>query len=313
MRSFTLEKLRILIKYCKTAVTLPVFVAIVILIQSITSLSYADSNQTLVVRYPASDHIPTYVNRVNYFVEILDLALKKSGRTYRLEKLTTPLLLENRSKNNIQQNLYDIHWMNAKAALGLDLQPIPIPLCKGLTGWRILFIRPETQAAFSKIKNAHDLNKFTAIHGHDWPEKYLYQHNHMKQKLANNFKSLFLMLHRKRGDYLSRSVQEIFEEEDVFPELNLTIEKTLTIYYPAAYYFYVAKDNTELATAIESGLKTAIEDGSFDEIFNRYFADTIKKADLANRRVITIPFSDSDVIDQSNTDFWYKPDTAKAL
>ena len=121
------------------------------------------------------------------------------------------------------------------------------------------------------------------------------------------------MLHRKRGDYLSRSVLEIFEEENVFPELNLTIEQELSIYYPAAYYFYVAKDNTELAEAIESGLKTAIADGSFDEIFNRYFAEEIKKAKLTNRRVIQIPFSNTDFIDQSNPDFWFKPEKAEAL
>lgn len=313
MSSYNPANNRMLPNNSRRCFTAGFFLAFLILIQSIPNPVYADSNQTLVVRYPASDHVPTYTKRVNYFVEVLDLALKKSGRTYRLEKLTTPLLLENRSKNNIKQNFYDIHWMNAKAVLELDLQPIAIPLCKGLTGWRIVFIRPESQRDFSKIKNFKDLNKFTAIHGHDWPEKYLYQHSHMRQKLANNFKSLFLMLHRKRGDYLSRSVLEIFEEENVFPELNLTIEQELSIYYPAAYYFYVAKDNTELAKAIESGLKTAIADGSFDEIFNRYFAEVIKKANLTNRRIIQIPFADADFIDQSNPDFWYKPEKVEAL
>lgn len=271
------------------------------------------NTHTLVVRYPASDNIKTYTNRVNYFVEILDLALKKSGRPYRLEKITTPLLLENRSKNNLKHKLYDVHWMNAKAALESDLKPIPIPLCKGLTGWRILFIRPENQPDFSKMNNLTDLNHFTAIHGHDWPEKYLYENNYLKQKLANNFKSLFLMLHRNRGDYLSRSVLEIFEEEQAFPQLNVAIETDLVLHYPAAYYFYVAKDNQELVHTIEAGLKTAIADGSFDEIFNRYFLEKIKRGNLSKRRAIDIPFHNTYSIDQSNPAFWYKPEQSDNL
>lgn len=298
---------------CKSVFASSVLVAILILIQSITNPGYANSNQTLVVRYPASDHIQTYNKRVNYFVEILELALKKSGKPYQLEKITTPLLLENRSKNNLKQKFYDVHWMNAKSALEADLRPIPVPLCKGLTGWRIMFIRPDNQTAFSNMKNLMELNKFTAIHGHDWPEKYMYENNHLRQKLTNNFKSLFLMLHRKRGDYLSRSVLEIFEEERAFPNLNITIEKNLVLHYPAAYYFYVDKDNQELADALEKGLKIAIADGSFDAIFNRYFSEQIQRANLSTRRIINIPFTPPKSIDQSNPDFWYRPAKTESL
>lgn len=281
--------------------------------QLLASNSLADSNNNLIVRYPASDNIRTYTKRVNYFVEILELALKKSGKPYQLEKITTPILLENRSKNNLKQKFYDVHWMNAKSALEADLRPIPVPLCKGLTGWRIMFIRPDNQTAFSNLNNLMELNKFTAIHGHDWPEKYMYENNHLRQKLANNFKSLFLMLHRKRGDYLSRSVLEIFEEEHAFPNLNITIETDLVLHYPAAYYFYVDKDNQELADALEKGLKIAIADGSFDAIFNRYFSEQIQRANLSTRRIINIPFTPPKSIDQSNPDFWYSPAKTETL
>lgn len=289
------------------------FLLLLLFIQLLTSNTFADSNNSLIVRYPASDNIRTYTKRVNYFVEILELALQKSGKPYQLEKITTPILLENRSKNNIKQKFYDVHWMNAKTALEADLRPIPIPLCKGLTGWRILFIRPDNQAAFSNMNNLVELNKFTAIHGHDWPEKYMYENNHLRQKLANNFKSLFLMLHRKRGDYLSRSVLEIFEEEHAFPNLNIAVEKDLVLHYPAAYYFYVDKDNQELADALTKGLKIAIADGSFDEIFNRYFSEQIQRAHLSTRRIIDIPYTPPKSLDQSIPDFWYKPEKAGAL
>jgi len=259
----------------------------------------------LVVSYPASDHIETYTKRVNYFVELLDLALKKSGQPYRLEKVVTPLLLENRSKNNLVQKVYDVHWLNAKASLESDLIPIPIPLCKGLTGWRLLFIRPKSQKKFSQMNDLQGLGKLVVANGHDWPEADLYVENKLNQKLASNWKSLFLMLDRKRVDYISRSVLEIYEEENAFPQLNITIESDLIIHYPAAYYFYVDKSNPHLAEIIESGLKVAIADGSFDEMFNRYFSDDINRLNLSKRRRIEIPSTNNHFKYYSDPDFWY--------
>jgi hypothetical protein len=60
------------------------------------------------------------------------------------------------------------------------------------------------------------------------------------------------------------------------------------IHYPAAYYFYVRKGDKQLAKDIQIGLERAIADGSFDEIFDRYFGEKIKRLNMENRRIIPI-------------------------
>lgn len=196
---------------------------------------------------------------------------------------------ESRSRTNIATDIYDVHWLNSQAFLDSSLQPVRIPLCKGLSGWRILFVRPEDQPKFSAINNWGDLKNYTAGHGNDWPEAALYASHQLPQRLSSSWKGLFYMLKLKRVDYVSRSALEIYDEESAFPELNLKIESQLVIHYPAAYYFYVNKTNQALAADIKIGLERSIADGSFDEIFNRYFHEKIKRLDLTHRRIIQIP------------------------
>ena len=269
---------------------------------------YAAQSAPVAVRYPASDSNPYYYKRVKYFVEILELALSKSDHQYQLEKVSLPFMNESRSKTNIMANLYDVHWLNAQPFLDNGLQPIRIPLCKGLTGWRVFFIRPESQQAFSTIKNITDLKHYTAGNGNDWPETVLYRHAELPQKLSGSWKGLFNMLKQNRIDYLSRSALEIYDEENAFPDWNLKIESKLVLQYPAAYYFYVNKNNQQLAADIQVGLERAIADGSFDKIFNLYFSEKIKQLDLANRRVIKITAPESSKLrldKKAHPSYWY--------
>lgn len=265
-----------------------VLCALCIAISLLPQNLYAEQTTPIAVRYPASDSNPYYYKRVKYFVEILELALSKSNHQYQLQKISLPFMNESRSKTNITANLYDVHWLNTQTFLDKDLQPIRIPLCKGLTGWRVLFIRPESQQEFSSIKSLTDLKNYTAGNGNDWPEAVLYDRAGLPQKLSGSWKGLFYMLKQNRIDYLSRSALEIYDEENAFPELSLGIESKLIIQYPAAYYFYVNKNNQQLATDIKVGLERAIADGSFDKIFNRYFSEKIKRLNFGHRRTIKI-------------------------
>ncbi|RYY73280.1 MAG: transporter substrate-binding domain-containing protein [Gammaproteobacteria bacterium] len=269
---------------------------------------HADQAAPTVVRYPSSDSNPYYYKRVKYFVEMLQLALLKSDHNYQLEKLQMPFMNETRSKTNIAASLYDVHWLNAQTPFEAELEPVRIPLCKGLSGWRILFIRPESQAAFSKIKNMNDLRQYLAGHGSDWPDAARYESLNLPQKLSGSWKGLFSMLKQNRIDYLSRSALEIYDEDDAFPELNLKVESQLVIRYPAAYYFYVRKNNPQLAADVKIGLERAIADGSFDEIFNRYFSEKINRLHMESRRIIEIPLPEDVPLiadRKSHPSYWY--------
>ena len=268
----------------------------------------AEEAAPTIVRYPASDSNPYYYKRVKYFVEVLELALSKSDHKYQLQKVALPFMNESRSKTNMMENLYEVHWLNAQASLDRDLEPVRIPLCKGLSGWRILFIRPDSQQAFSKLRNVNDLRQYVAGHGNDWPDTARFHSLDIPQKLSGSWKGLFRMLKQHRIDYLSRSALEIYDEDDAFPDLNLKVESHLVIYYPAAYYFYMRKDNKQLAKDIQVGLERAIADGSFDKVFNRYFSEKIGRLNMEKRHVIPIALpEDVELIAdrKQHPSYWY--------
>ena len=74
---------------------------------------------------------------------------------------------------------------------------------------------------------------------------------------------------------------------------------------PAAYFFYVNKNNTKLAADISLGLEKALKDGSFERIFNKYFGSAIKEVQQEKRRVfsLTNPFLPSQV-PLSRSELW---------
>ena len=96
------------------------------------------------------------------------------------------------------------------------------------------------------------------------------------------------MLALGRVDYFPRGATEVHSEIAQFPDHGLAVEQSLVLHYPSAYYFFVARDNDELAEVIEKGLNVAIANGSFDQVFNTYFGEKIEAFDLNNRTVLRL-------------------------
>lgn len=237
-----------------------------------------------------------------YFLELLDMAMTKSGVPYVIDSVPLPLISESRSVRHLQSHTYTIHWLNSTAVREKNLIAIKIPLFKGLIGWRLMFIREEDQKQFSKISNLENLRQYTAGLGHDWSDVDIFRFNKMKTVTASNWDGLFKMLPADRIDYFPRSVIEIEREHALFPQLY--IEKNLVLRYPAAYYFFLSSENGELAKIIETSLLKAIEDGDFDKVFNKHYGDALKKANLRNRRVLQLDSPHEFPLDKQK--LWYR-------
>ena len=89
-----------------------------------------------------------------------------------------------------------------------------------------------------------------------------------------------------KGIFSPRSVIEVWDElakQDVTDKIQLQIQPTLGIYYPAAIYFFVNKRSVPLANLIERGLEKAIENGKFEALFKQNYQSYIDKAQIENR------------------------------
>lgn len=226
-----------------------------------------------------------FSKRSRYFVDLITLALQKSGEPYKINFVSIAPHTERRSIAFLKSGTYSIHWLNTRKKYEEELLPIRIPLFKGLIGLRLLLINESDIDIFENITNVAELKKLITLQGSDWQDTIILRENNFTLKTSTTFSNLFRMLSHKRGDFFPRGIAEIWEELETHPNLNLVVDNSLALYYPAAYYYFVAKGNIRLKNAIELGLNIAISDGSFDELFMQYSGKFIQPAHLKNRRV----------------------------
>lgn len=243
------------------------------------------------IRYPKPQSGQDY--RHIYRVELLKLALKKSAAVNESFEIiySKDEMVQSRSifelKNNKQ---IDVIALPTNQERENELLPVRIPIMKGLLGYRIFLIRKNDRQKFSLIINIEDLKKFNAGFGHDWADTEILKSNGLPVITAPNYESLFLMLNAGRFDYFPRGVNEAFSEissrQNNLPDLE--VENSLALYYPFPVYFFVNKENKDLADRLEKGLLKAIDDKSFNQLFDKHFRSYIKMAKFKERKVFTL-------------------------
>lgn len=225
-----------------------------------------------------------------YPLKILALGLKKSGNAYVLQPSARGAMLQGRAILALERGDPGVTllWTMTDVDREARLLPIRIPIYKGLIGWRIPLLRQDRVDLFKDVKTLPDLRAYTAGQGHDWPDTGILQANGLRVETTSRYASLFDMLAVGRFDYFPRSVAEIWGELETTTTRGLAVDPHVILHYPAAFYFFVSKNNTKLATDLERGLNLAIADGSFDALFYRYHGDIIARANIKGRTVIRL-------------------------
>jgi hypothetical protein len=233
-----------------------------------TGIGNTQATETLKITLPSMEK--SSAAHLVYFYQALELALKKTEATdgpfiinYYPEALPVKRFLAELQNGSI----VNVMWTTMNKERSEKLLPIRISLLKELNNYRVLLIRKNDQAIFSRIKNVEELRQLRAGLGSQWPETELFKKNNFAVVTAANYESLFKMLAANRFDYFQRGCYEIWNELEAQKDKNLVIEQHLMLHYDAPFYFFVNKKNTKLANRIERGLRIAQEDGSFDKLF----------------------------------------------
>lgn len=240
-----------------------------------------------------------YDKRFDYFADLLELVLSKSDRSFRLTDVEVAPSPTIRNVMFLQQGRFDVIWMNTNINREKLLRPIRIPLYKGLIGWRLFLINADEQERFSQISDLEDLQALKAGLGYDWPDTEILSHAGFETRTSRDWAGILNLLTHNRIDYFPRGLIEVWEEFDKLDsgyialntpkDTHLTVESSIVLHYPAAFYMFVDQDNEELALALETGFEKAIQDGTFNTLFIRYFGKYVNRSNLANRRVLHIP------------------------
>lgn len=238
------------------------------------------------IRYPPAE--TPQDRRDDYPIELLTLALRKSGRTFEL--VPHPVfMLQVRQIAEIEQGQgLDVMWTMTSVEREKTLLPIRIPIDRGLLGWRLLLVRSQSLPKFAGLSSPVQLKQLRAGQGFDWPDTLILKSAGFEVDESVRYGDLFLKLAGGRIDYFPRSVWEIWSELAAHADAGFAVEPSMALHYPAATYFFVSRNNPMLAADIRRGLELSIADGSFEALFARHFGAVLKRAALGSRRVLEL-------------------------
>ncbi len=240
-----------------------------------------------------SIHYPRPINesdmRHDYPLTLLKLALSKTGVRYTLTP-SERILLQGKSIRQLKENReINILWVMTDVQREKELLPIRIPIHKGLIGWRVFLINQNFADRFDGISDFQSLTKLTPLQGAEWPDTKILQSNGFNVHTVTDFPEAFTRLVLNQGDFFPRAVSEVLGElnaKSIDPDIVL--EENLVIHYPTAMYYFVNRSNPTMARLIETGLRRALEDGSFDNIFVSHHREALLKVDIANRKIFQL-------------------------
>lgn len=277
-----------------------------LLAASVLSLPVAAEPQTLSLWNRNFDTAP-----VN---EVLELALKKT------EDLYPPLTIQRTPPMEYQQALQALLTGTGEPAvfsaaaseiLENELITVRFPVLKGLLGNRICLIRKGEQARFRPVQTAFDMTqqKLSVCQGRNWPDTDVLQRNGFTVKTAGEYQTLFTMLEKGECDCFLRGAQEILPEYERYKD-RFDIEQHLLFRYPQPGYFYLNHNSRALAMRIELGLWRALDDGSFDALFDRLSAGWEDTLQFGQR--VVIPLNNPNLSAASKQlgdikELWYQP------
>ncbi|KPD31767.1 MULTISPECIES: substrate-binding periplasmic protein [Pseudomonas aeruginosa group] len=246
-----------------------------------------------------------------YVVELLQLALARSGGNYRLEPSPQPMP-QSRAQLRLEQDdpSLQVMWAQTRNDLEDALLPVRIPIYRGLIGWRLPLVSTAHKELLAPVRSLDDLRRFRFGQRQDWADTAILRANGLEVKTSQNYESLFRMLDAGRFEVFPREVVVVDGElEDASRAgLHLAIDEHVVLHYPAAFYFFVSRQRPELADAIRRGLEKAIDDGSFERLFERHFKTLLGKLALQNRRIIELenPYLPKKTPFQRK-ELWYRP------
>lgn len=241
-----------------------------------------------VVRYPNIDGLGDAA--IGY--QVLQLALKKSGSSHEV-RLSGTSVNQERAKVQLADAEIDVYDTGPIKELDAQFDAIWRPMDRGILGWRLFIIHKDNSAKFASVKKIEDLKSFAAGQGFGWGDVKTLEAAGLKVITAPNIENLVKMVDGKRFDFFPLGANEVYGILEQYGKGNkdLEVDKSMTLVYPWARFFYVKKGNNKLKDEITKGMDIALQDGSLQNLLNNHasFKDAFSRANLKGRAIVRIP------------------------
>lgn len=247
----------------------------------------------------------------SYFQTLIELAYAKQQLPLNIE--ISQHMAQDRAMAEIKAGRQlDVYWVGTNIKREQEFAFVDIPLVKGLLGYRVFVLHSNKIARLRQVKTLKDLRKLTLCQGTHWPDTDIMQA--AKLRIVSNaiYENMFKQVYNGRCDVFPRGIHEglteVWARINIMPELRVHDE--LMLYYPFAMYFFVNKNNQQLAAKLKRGLEMAIDDGSFERHMKQHpVTKHLFPLDkwIGNRMIrITNPYL-SEKTDITNSRYWITP------
>ncbi|MEQ3514049.1 transporter substrate-binding domain-containing protein [Pseudoalteromonas sp. BZB3] len=220
-----------------------------------------------------------------YVIELLKHALSYQREVHTLDFVEN-IPTQNRAIRLLgDKNGIDVFWSVTSDEREKQALAVRVPIVKGLLGYRLGVIKKSRLDYFAKLKTDGELRGLSYGLRADWPDTVIFKDNDFNVLEYSQENAGYELLEASRIDVLP--IDALYAN-DISNMTNLTIAPAHVFYYTSAVYFFVNKNNKALYQKLKSGLDKAIEDGSFDTLFNHYFESELTELALDKRQKITL-------------------------
>lgn len=224
-----------------------------------------------------------------YFHELLIAAFAAAGQPVAIDSVSGPG--KQRLKMMLTSGELTVMWMVQSEGRDREFVPVDFALTQGLSGQRVLLIRPADQPIFDNIRSLDDLRRtgFVAGMGGDWVDLSIWKDNDLRVSTpVADWRLTFGMVEMgNRGvDYLPRGLTDLLADATAHP--GLTIERRLLLRYDRDARFYLSPKAAALAPVLARGLRRLKENGSFDRLLQKYYGPVLKVVDPEHRLILPL-------------------------
>ncbi|NTS78028.1 hypothetical protein HR060_14305 [Catenovulum sp. SM1970] len=261
--------------------------------------------ETVRVRGSQSEFDSTH----DYYVGLLKLAFEKANKPLTIK--FSPYMVQDRALSELKaKRLVDLYWAGTNQAREDELGFVPIPLNKGLLGYRVFTTHKKNIAKLAAIKSVKTLKQHRLCQGQHWPDTDIMLAAGLNVLPNVVYENMFKQAYSGRCLAFPRGINEAFSEvksrQAVMPDL--VVYDKLILKYPFPMYFFTHKENSQLRDTLSIGLNAALTDGSFDQYMKSHPATQhlFPLSQWQDSLILTIdnPFL-PETIDTSNNLLWF--------
>lgn len=262
-----------------------------------------DARKTLNNTHAQDDRV---IYRVGLLTRILEKTKAEFG-PYQIEYFTLAMN-RFRALEELQSGVNVNVYLGSESALGNSTAiVVPHPASRGVLNYRLLVVHKDSLAQFSAVKGFDDLKTFTTGVRPDWTSSKILERHGVAAKYAQGYDALFNLLKHKRIDYILRSPTEALPELERRQDFaDFRVVPDIALVMPLLTLLHVSPSEPRLAQRLEAGLRQMHADGELKEVFDLYYREYFRQANICQRRLIYLDPADQDKLDQLG-DTVYRP------